>query len=109
MQLGNGMQLGVQLSMQVSSQSTEPVPGRHCGSESGRVFERRYGYWPHGMGVPCACAHGMYQPWAMACIGMGMSMGAVLRNNSVFRGSDGISLKQRKRTSRATVGGRILA
>ena len=64
------MQLGVQLSMQVSSQSTEPVPGKHCGSESGRVFERRYGYWPHGMGVPCACAYGMDQPWPM---GMGIA------------------------------------
>ena len=59
--------------------------------------------------MPCACAHGMDQPWPMACIGMGMSMGALLRNNSVFRVSDGISLKQRKRTSKATVGGRILA
>ena len=76
------MQLGAQLIVQVSSQSTEPVPGRHCGSESGHVFERRYGYLPHGMGVPRACAHGMDQPWPMACIGMGMSMGAVLRNNS---------------------------
>ena len=52
--------------------------------------------------MPCACAHGMDQPWPMASIGMAMSMGAVLRNNSVFRGSDGISLKQRKRASRAT-------
>ena len=56
-----------------------------------------------GWGVPCACAHGMDQPWPMACIGMGMSMEAVLRNKSGFKGSDGISLKQRKRTSRATL------
>ena len=36
--------------------------------------------------MPCACAHGMDQPWPMASIGMAMSMGAVLRNNSVLGG-----------------------